>query len=101
MNQKATWDKASALADEATKTSRATYEEVRQACIDAIKWQHEQDKVELDAKDESIVQLEISMFERVQHVCHYKCAKIGDTYKCANGKSFGESCDKHNCPIIK
>lgn len=29
------------------------------------------------------------------------CAKIGDTYKCANGKSFGETCDKQNCPIIK
>lgn len=97
----AAWNKASDLAAAATKTDRATYEEVRQACIDAIKWQVEQDKLELDAKDESIVQLEISMFERVQHVCHYKCAKIGDTYKCANGKSFGETCSKQNCQLIK
>ena len=80
-NKAAAWDKASELATAATKTDRATYEEVRQACIDAIQWQHEQDKLELNAKDDSIVQLEISMFERVQHVCHYKCAKIGDTYK--------------------
>ncbi len=97
----AAWNKASALADEATKTSRATYEEVREACIDAIKWQHEQDKLMLDAKDESIIQMEMTVFERVQSVCHYKCAKIGNTYKCANGKSFGEQCEKQNCPIIK
>lgn len=97
----AAWDKASALAEEATKTSRATYEEVRQACIDMSKWQAKQDKLMLDAKDESIVQLEMSMFERICHVCKYRCAKIGGTYKCANGKSFGESCDKKNCTIIK
>ena len=97
----AAWNKASELADAATKAYVSTYWEVRQACIDAIKWQHEQDKLMLDAKDESIVQLENSMFERVQHVCHYKCARIGDTYRCANGKSFGEPCDKQNCPIIK
>lgn len=97
----AAWNKASELADEATKKSRSTYEEVREACIDAIKWQHERDKLELDAKDESIIQMDMTVFERVQSVCRYRCAKIGDTYKCANGKSFGESCDKKNCPIIK
>lgn len=100
-NQKAAWDKASALAAAATKTDRATYEEVRQACIEMSKWQYEYDKALLDSKDISVVQLEVSMFERVQHVCKYRCAKIGDTYKCANGKSFGESCDKKNCQIIK
>jgi hypothetical protein len=100
-NQKAAWDKASALADEATKTSRATYEEVREACIDAIKWQAEKDKLELDAKDESIIQMEMSQFQILQSVCRYRCAKIGGTYKCANGKSFGETCSKQNCPIIK
>lgn len=99
--QKAAWDKASELAAAATKTSRATYEEVRQACIDAIKWQVEQNKLELDAKDESIIQMEMSQFEILQSVCKYRCAKIGDTYKCANGKSFGEKCSKKNCPIIK
>ena len=95
------WDKASELAAAATKTDRATYEEVRQACIDAIKWQAEQDKLELDAKDESIIQMEMTVFERVQSVCRYRCARFGDTYKCANGKSFGETCSKQNCPIIK
>lgn len=99
--QEAAWDKASAIAAAATKTSRATYEEVRQACIDAINWQHEQDKVELDVKDESIIQMEMTVFERVQSVCGYRCSKIGDTYKCAKGKSFGETCSKQNCTIIK
>ena len=61
----------------------------------------EYDKALLDSKDISVVQLEVSMFERVQHICKYRCAKIGDTYKCANGKSFGETCSKQNCPIIK
>lgn len=97
----AAWNKASELAASATKTSRATYEEVRQACIDAIKWQAEQDKLELDAKDESIIQMEMTVFERVQSVCRYRCARFGDTYKCAKGKSFGETCSKKNCPIIK
>lgn len=100
-NKSAAWDKASELADEATKTSRATYEEVREACIDAIQWQAEQDKSMLDAKDESIIQMEMTVFERVQSVCRYRCARFGDTYKCANGKSFGEKCSKQNCPIIK
>lgn len=37
----AAWDKASELAAAATKTERATYKEVRQACIDMSKWQTE------------------------------------------------------------
>ena len=97
----AEWGKASELAAAATKTDRATYEEVRQSCIDAIKWQQKQDKVELDAKDESIIQMDMTVFERVQSVCRYRCAKIGDTYKCAKGDNFGEQCSKQNCPIIK
>jgi hypothetical protein len=103
IDEKAAWNKASELAAAATKEydGYASDAKVRQACIDAIKWQYEQDKLMLDAKDESIVQLEVSMFERVQHVCKYRCAKIGDTYRCANGKSFGEQCSKQNCPIIK
>lgn len=96
----AAWNKASELAAAATKTDRATYEEVRQACIDAIEWQHEQDKLMLDAKDESIIQMEMTVFERVQSVCRYRCARFGDTYKCAKGKSFGEKCDKKNCKIL-
>lgn len=77
------------------------YDTPYQALIAMSKWQAEQDKGLLDAKDESIVQLEMSMFERICHVCKYRCAKIGDTCKCANGKSFGEQCSKQNCPMIK
>ena len=58
-------------------------------------------KLELDAKDQSIIQLEMSQFERIASVCRYRCAKIGDTYKCAHGKAFGESCTSKNCPILK
>jgi hypothetical protein len=103
INTRTIYNKASELAAAATKEydGYASYAKVRQSCIDAIKWQYEQDKLELDTKDESIIQMGMTVFERVQSVCHYKCAKIGDTYKCANGKSFGETCSKQNCPIIK
>lgn len=94
------WNKASELAAAATITDRATYEEVRQACIDAIKWQAEQDKLELDAKDESIIQMEMTVFERVQSVCRYRCARFGDTYKCAKGANFASECDSEHCPLI-
>ena len=97
----AAWDKASELAAAATKTDRATYEEVRQACIDMSKWQAEQYEVLLDAKDEDIVQCEMSMFERICQVCRYRCAKIGDTYKCAYEKSFGTLCKSINCEFLK
>lgn len=97
----AAWDKASELAAAATKTERATYEEVRQACIDMSKWQAEQEQLLLDAKDEDIVQCEMSMFERICQVCRYRCAKIGDTYKCAYEKSFGTLCNSNNCEFLK
>lgn len=99
-NQKAAWDKASALADEATKTSRATYEEVREACINAIKWQHEQDKSMLDAKDESIIQMEMSQFEIIQQVCKYREFLAG-LFKCGEKRNFCCECYKKNCPMIK
>ncbi len=85
--------KACELAADATGcigTGVAPYVKIRQACIDAIRWQSEQDKLELDAKD-----------ERIASVCRYRCGKIGDTYKCAHGKAFGESCTSKNCPILK
>lgn len=47
------------------------------------------------------LELEMSQFERIASVCRYRCAKIGDTYKCAHGKAFGESCTSKNCPILK
>lgn len=98
--QEAVWDKASALAAAATKTDRATYEEVREACIDAIKWQYEQDKLELDAKDESIIQMEISQFEILQQVCKYREFLAG-SFKCGEKRNFCCECNKKNCPIIK
>ena len=101
--QKAAWDKASELAAAATRcrgTGVAPYVKIRQACIDAIKWQAEQDKVELDAKDESIIQMEMSQFEILQSVCKYRCARFGDTYKCAKGDNFGEYCDRKHCKLI-
>lgn len=74
---------------------------IMQTCFndfdDAVKKFNE----EFDALKAQNEQLEVSMFERICHVCKYRCAKIGDTYKCANGKSFGEKCSKQNCPIIK
>lgn len=97
----AAYDKATELATAATKTGGATYGKVLQACIDMSKWQYEQDEVLLYAKDEDIVQCEMSMFERIRQVCRYRCAKIGDTYKCANEKSFGSLCNSNNCEFLK
>ena len=95
------YDKATELATEATKTGGATYGKVLQACIDMSKFQYEQDEVLLVAKDEDIVQCEMSMFERICQVCRYRCAKIGDTYKCAYEKSFGTLCKSINCEFLK
>ena len=91
------YKKADELATAAIK-KRATFWEVRKACIEAMKWQYDYDKVE--PKDESIIQMDKTVFERVQSVCRYRCAKIGDTYKCAKGKSFGETCERKNCKIL-
>lgn len=98
--QEAVWDKASAIAAAATKTDRATYEEVRQACINAINWQHEQDKLMLDAKDESIIQMEMSQFEILQQVCKYREFLAG-SFKCGEKRNFCVECNKKNCPMIK
>ena len=94
------YKKADELAASAIKNG-ATLLKVRDACIEAIKWQYDYDKVELDAKDESIIQMDMDFFGKLQHVCHYKCAKIGDTYKCSQGKNFANTCNKKNCPCCK
>jgi len=34
-------------------------------------------------------------------VCGYRCAKIGDTYKCGHNDNFGNPCDIDNCNILR
>lgn len=42
--EEAAWNKVFALADAVEKINHATYEELKQAYIDVIEWQYEQDK---------------------------------------------------------
>ena len=37
---------------------------------------------------------------KIPNVCRYRCAKIGDTYRCAKGKNFAGDCDTEHCPLI-
>lgn len=93
------YKKADALATAAIK-NRATLWEVRKACIEAMKWQYDYDKVELDAKDESIIQMEMSQFGILQHVCKYREFLAG-SFKCGEKRNFCCECNKKNCPIMK
>ena len=94
------YDKACKLATAATKESKASYTVVLHACIEMFKWQAEQDKLELDAKDESIIQMEMSQFEIIQQVCKYREFLAG-SFKCGEKRNFCCECNKKNCPMIK
>lgn len=84
----------------------AKIEEALKAELDTLKSEHAKTQQQLAEYRQTLAELSKTNCKLVKDiaalsVCCYRCAKIGDTYKCGHNDNFGNPCDIDNCNILR
>lgn len=84
----------------------AKVEEALKTELETLKAEHAKAQQQLAEYRQTLAELSNTNSKLVKDiaalsVCGYRCAKIGDTYKCGHNDNFGNPCDIDNCNILR